>query len=78
MKIEVNAFWDDETSVWVAEGDTIPGLVAEAESLDALVRIFKNLVPELVELNGMTVKGSAEELPILLKLTCKFTATKET
>jgi len=49
---EVAAHWDSEAGVWVAESDDIPGLVAEAESMNALVEKIRVLVPELFELNG--------------------------
>jgi predicted RNase H-like HicB family nuclease len=49
---EVEAHWDPEAGVWVAESDDIPGLVAEAESMTALVEKVRVLVPELFELNG--------------------------
>ncbi len=49
---EVEVHWDSEAGVWVAESDDIPGLVAEAESMNALVEKVKVLVPELFELNG--------------------------
>lgn len=49
---EVEARWDSEGGVWVAESDDIPGLVAEAESMNALVEKVRALVPELFELNG--------------------------
>ena len=49
---EVEAHWDPEGGVWVAESDDIPGLVAEAESMTALVEKVRVLVPELFELNG--------------------------
>ena len=49
---EVVAHWDSEAEVWVAESDDIPGLVAEAESMNALVEKVRVLVPELFELNG--------------------------
>jgi predicted RNase H-like HicB family nuclease len=48
----VVAHWDSEVGVWVAESDDIPGLVAEAESMNALVEKVRVLVPELFELNG--------------------------
>lgn len=48
----VEARWDSEAGVWVAESDDIPGLVAEAESMNALVEKVRVLVPELFELNG--------------------------
>ena len=34
--ITVNAFHDDDADVWIATSDDLPGLVAEAASLDAL------------------------------------------
>ncbi len=48
----VEARWDSEAGVWVAESDDIPGLVAEGESINALVEKIRILVPELFELNG--------------------------
>jgi predicted RNase H-like HicB family nuclease len=49
---EAEAHWDSEAGVWVAESEDIPGLVAEAESMNALVEKVRVLVPELFELNG--------------------------
>ncbi len=49
---QVEARWDSEAGVWVAESNDIPGLVAEAESMNALVEKVRVLVPELFELNG--------------------------
>ena len=49
---EVEAHWDSEAGVWVAQSEEIPGLVAEAESVKALVEKIRVLVPELFELNG--------------------------
>jgi hypothetical protein len=49
---EVEARWDSEAGVWVAESEDIPGLVAEAESMNALVEKVRVLVPELFQLNG--------------------------
>jgi len=48
---EVEARWDSEAGVWVAESDDIPGLVTEAESMNALVEKVRVLVPQLFELN---------------------------
>ncbi len=64
-KITVNAFWDDEASVWVAESDDVPGLITEAETLEELSTKLEILIPELLELNlGEIPRG---ELPIHLK-----------
>ena len=48
----VQARWDSEAAVWVAESEDIPGFVAEAESMNVLVERVRVLVPELLELNG--------------------------
>ncbi len=48
----VTANWDSEAGVWVAESDDIPGLIAEAESLNVLMEKVRALVPERLELNG--------------------------
>jgi predicted RNase H-like HicB family nuclease len=50
---EILAQWDKEAGVWVAESEDIPGLVAEADSPNALAQKLKTLIPELLELNGV-------------------------
>lgn len=57
---QVEAHWDSEAEVWVAESDDIPGLVAEAESMNALVEKVRVLVPELFELNGGLEPGAKD------------------
>ncbi len=49
----VLARWDGEAGVWVAESEDVPGLVAEAESPNALVEKLRVLIPELLEANGV-------------------------
>jgi len=55
----IQARWDSEAGVWVAESEDVPGLIAEAESPNALARKLRVLIPELLELNG--VLGSGKE-----------------
>ena len=52
MSYTVNAEWDPKARVWVATSENVPGLVAEAESLDALSEILAARIPELLEANG--------------------------
>lgn len=62
--ITVTALWDNEASVWVAESDDVPGLIAEAETIEALLSKLDILIPELLELNqGIKL----ESIPINLK-----------
>ncbi|AGY92763.1 hypothetical protein SPICUR_09210 [Spiribacter curvatus] len=49
----VRSMWDDDAGVWVATSDDVPGLVAEAESLDALYEKLEVLVPELLDVNEL-------------------------
>jgi predicted RNase H-like HicB family nuclease len=50
--IVVRATWDDEAKVWVAESPDLPGLVTEAESLDALDAKLPGLIQDLLEDDG--------------------------
>ncbi|MBK5293026.1 MAG: DUF1902 domain-containing protein [Acidobacteriia bacterium] len=50
---EILAQWDSEAGVWVAESQDVPGLVAEADSPNVLVQKLRDLIPELLELNGV-------------------------
>ncbi len=54
----IQARWDSEGGVWVAESEDVPGLVAEAESPNALAKKLGTLIPELLELNGVLQPGS--------------------
>ena len=44
--------WDDEAKVYIATSDDVPGLVMEADSLDALIERARLAIPELLELNN--------------------------
>lgn len=44
----VDAFWDDEAGVWVATSEDVPGLVTEAETVDALMEKLRIMIPELI------------------------------
>lgn len=48
----VRAEWDDEAEVWVATSDDVPGLVAEADTAEALLAKLRALIPDLLEANG--------------------------
>lgn len=48
----VRAEWDDEAKVWVATSDDAPGLVAEADTEEALLAKLHVLIPDLLDANG--------------------------
>ncbi len=53
-RIEIKAEWDPEANVWVATSDDLPGLVTEAETVEALQQKLAVMVPDLLEANGST------------------------
>ena len=53
VEITVTFSWDDESSVWIAESQDLPGLILESGSFDALVERVKIAIPDLLELNGV-------------------------
>jgi len=54
----VRATWDDEAKVWVAASDDVPGLVAEASSVEKLIKKLRVLVPEMLEANGISAPAA--------------------
>jgi predicted RNase H-like HicB family nuclease len=48
----IRAEWDAEAQVWVATSDDVPGLVAEAETEEALLKKLHVLIPDLLDANG--------------------------
>ena len=50
MQCIINVIWDSEAAVYVATSDSVPGLVLESGSFDALVEKVRIAVPELLEL----------------------------
>lgn len=57
---KIEAEWDPEARVWVAQSEDVPGLVAEADSLPALFEKVRILVPELLELNRTLEPGQKD------------------
>jgi Domain of unknown function (DUF1902) len=50
---KIDAFWDSEAGVWVAESDDVPGLVTEADTIEALTAKLRKMIPELLFLNNI-------------------------
>jgi predicted RNase H-like HicB family nuclease len=47
--IVVRATWDPEARVWVAESSDLPGLVTEAETIEALQAKIPAMIQDLLE-----------------------------
>jgi hypothetical protein len=54
---QVNASWDEESSVWVATSDDVLGLATEAATLEILRQKLHVMVPELLTLNHLIEPG---------------------
>jgi predicted RNase H-like HicB family nuclease len=65
QRIEVRAEWDPEAKVWVATSDDLPGLVTEAETVEALQQKLAVMVPDLLEANG-ALDREIREIPLNL------------
>ena len=65
-QITVSAEWDPEAKVWVATSDDVPGLITEADTVEALAEKLSVMVPELLEANGTLVGKVVREVPINL------------
>jgi hypothetical protein len=51
MKLTVNCSWDDEARVWYVEDSNVPGLAAEAPTVEAMNTLLQSRIPELIQLN---------------------------
>ncbi len=53
---KVQAFWDKDAEVWVATSEDIPGLVTEASSIEILTQKLREMIPEIIILNGIVAR----------------------
>ncbi|HUE46946.1 MAG TPA: DUF1902 domain-containing protein [Aestuariivirgaceae bacterium] len=51
MQFTVTVCHDEDEGVWYVQSSDVPGLNAEAPTLDALVEVVTDLAPELVAAN---------------------------
>lgn len=63
MEYVIDFTWDEESKVWIATSNDIPGLVLESGAFDALLERTRFSVPELLELNTAT----AQPLSLIFK-----------
>lgn len=72
--IAVTAVWDAEAHVFVATSDQVPGLVAEAETLDELSAILALRIPEMLELNDGCFDHEDEDSEVPLRIISEWTS----
>ena len=66
LAVKVRAEWDDEARVWVAESTNLPGLVTEAETVEALVDKLRTMIPELLSYSPELAAGFRPEIQMTL------------
>lgn len=69
--LRLNAVYDDEARVWTVSDDRL-GLVAEADTVEVLEYKLQELIPELVELNGIGLPRPVQFTLISEKTTSAF------
>lgn len=63
----VRAEWDSDVQVWVASSDNVPGLVTEADTIEALDAKLQTMVPELLEANGCLPSGETIQVELFAR-----------
>ena len=69
--LRLHAVYDDEARVWTVSDDCL-GLVAEAETVEVLEYKLQELIPELVELNGIDLPRPIQFTLVSEKTTSAF------
>jgi len=64
MELIINVEYDEEARVYVAQNDTL-GLATEADTMEVLTYKLQEMIPELVELNGIDLPHPIVFLPVL-------------
>lgn len=62
--LAVTVSHDKNEGVWYVLSSEVPGLNAEAQSLDGLVAVISDLAPELIKAN---LPGAAADTPVCIQ-----------
>ena len=62
--LAVTVSHDKDEGVWFVLSSDVPGLNAEAQSLDELVTVISDLVPELIAAN---LPGTTSDAPVCIQ-----------
>ena len=53
MYYQIRVEWDEEARVWYVDESNVPGLVTEAETIEAMLAKLEVMVPEMLDENGL-------------------------
>jgi Domain of unknown function (DUF1902) len=67
MEFTVTVCHDEKESVWFVQSSHVPGLNAEAPTLDALVEVISHLAPDLVAAN-LPMQAKTASDPVRLRV----------
>lgn len=67
--------WDAEAGVWYVSETDFPGLVAEAETPQALMREIRLLIPELCDANRHLMRTRSPDQEIVIQLMAEHRET---
>ena len=62
----MNAEWDHDAHVWGATSDNVPGLITEADTMEALAQKLTFMIPDLLEANRAIAGGTIRDILINL------------
>jgi len=69
MHDDIHVEWDAEAGVWYVEDSNVPGLVGEADSLEAMMTLLRTRVPEMLEENACPAD---DDVPIRRVMTSRL------
>jgi hypothetical protein len=73
--VTIVAEWDDESRVWWARSDDLPGLVSESPTLEGLIERVSAVVPDL--LDAASPVSTAVHRPDSTMITLRFHADRQ-
>ncbi len=71
-KVVVRAEWDEEAQVWYVAETSLPGLNAEADTVEQLVETLPGMIQDLLE-EDVAWSGSGVEESLSLEVTAHTT-----
>ena len=61
-KYRIEAFWDQDAEVWVAESEDVVGLVTESPTLEELTIKLRQIIPELLVANQIIAPNIRQDI----------------
>ena len=66
--IVVRVRYDVEAAVWFIQGSDLPGLAAEAATIEALSERLPGLITDLIEENGLGPEGNKNITELVIEI----------